>query len=366
MSRCLAVLLGLLTTHASQGATPPAPLQQRYGDWTVACDNVRACSAQGYRVLGPDEDEGQSDSQVQAGLWLARDAGPQGAAHLQLHLGSRDGQEVPEGSRVDVRIGGRDFRRLPLDADLPPAIAQALVRAMVEAPRMRLSGRDSEATVSLQGLKAALLKMDDTQGRVGTVTAWVAKGQATAARVPLAPPLPVLVPAAMPTRLPADAELVLSRQLVRHPAVIQDCYLLQEDPPEADRLPETAIHQIRPKEYLVLMECARAAYQTSYRLWRVKQGGKAIDVAPEVLPDLQEPALDLMNAEFNAGKLSTWHKGRGLGDCGGNREWVWTASGFALRLANEAPDCNGIYGGGPGLTLWQAEVQPVPKPASRP
>ena len=357
MKRGLAAVALLLAGPACMAAGAK-PFMASFGDWTIACDNIRSCSAQGYKVA--------DENSAQAGLWLSRSAGPEGALSAQLHLGGADSPELPDGTLAELRVGHRRFSRLPLDTALPPATVQALVKALIEAPQMQVKAAGSQATVSLQGLKAALLKMDDIQGRVGTVTAWVAKGQATAARVPLAPPLPVLVPAAIPTRLQADADLVLTRQLVRHPVVIQDCYLLQEDHRAADWLPETAVHQIRSKEYLVLMECARAAYQTGYRLWRVKQGGQALDVAPEVLPDLQEPALDLMNAEFSAGKLSTWHKGRGMGDCGGNREWVWTASGFALRLVNEAPDCNGIYGGGPGLTLWQAEVQPVPKAASRP
>ena len=348
--RLLALLALLLVAHASLGAArPPVPVQQKYGDWTVACDNLRNCSAQGYRV--------QDAGGAQAGLWLSRDAGPQGAVHVQLHLSSPDGQELPDGSRVQVHIDGREFKRLPLDGDLPSAAVRPLLAAMIEADELTLTGSASEATVSLQGLKAALLKMDDVQGRVGTVSAWVAKGKGGASQVPAAIPAPVLTPAAAPSIVDADAALPWVRQLVRHPAVIQDCYLLQEDSGAASSLPNTSLYQVRPQEFLVLMECARAAYQTSYRLWRMKQRPGGLDIAPEVLPDVGEPALDLMNADFHAGELSTWHKGRGLGDCGGGRRWTWTATGFALRHAHEAPDCNGIFEGGMGLVLWQAEVK---------
>ncbi len=349
MSRCLAVLLALAVHFSAGAARPQVPLQQPYGDWTVACDNVRACAAQGYRV--------QEAGGAQAGLWLSRDAGPQGAVHVQLHLSGPDGQDLPDGSRIKASVDGREFRQLPLDADLPPAVVRPLLAALIEGESLTLSGPGSEATVSLQGLKAALLKMDDVQGRVGTVTAWVAKGKGAASHVPSAIPAPVLVPTTPPSIVDADAALPLVRQLVRHPAVIQDCYLLQEDAGEADRLPATSLYQVRSQEYLVLMECERAPYQTGHRLWRMKQRQGALEIAPEVLPDVRGPALDLMNADLQAGELSTWHKGRGLGDCGGGRRWVWTTTGFALRLAHEAPDCNGMFEGGPGLVLWQAEVK---------
>ncbi len=348
MSPWLAALL--LAAHGCAGAArPQVPLQQQYGDWTVACDNVRACSAQGYRVVG--------EGAVQAGLWLSRDAGPQGAVHLQLYLSDRDGKELPDGSRVHARVDGRDLKPLPPDGNLPPGAVRAFVGALIEGEALELSGPDSEATVSLQGLKAALLKMDDVQGRVGTVTAWVARGKLAASQVPPAPPVPVLEPATPPKPMDADAVRPLVRQLIGHPAVIQDCYLLQEDSGNAGNVPNTSLYQIRPQEYLVMMECERAPYQTGYRLWRMKQRKGTLEIAPEVLPDVRGQALDLMNADLHAGELSTWHKGRGLGDCGGGRRWVWTVTGFALRLAHEAPDCNGIFGGGPGLVLWQAEVK---------
>ena len=49
-----------------------------------------------------------------------------------------------------------------------------------------------DGDVSLDGMKAALLYVDQIQGRVGTVTALVARGDKAASQVPVAPKLPVV------------------------------------------------------------------------------------------------------------------------------------------------------------------------------
>lgn len=297
-----------------------------------------------------------------AGLWLSREAGPEGALQAQLHLSAEDGPDQPDGTLAEVRVGNRRFAKLPLDAALPPATLRALVGALIEAQQMEVSAAGGRATVSLQGLKAALLKIDDVQGRVGTVTAWVARGKAPAAQVPAAPPTPVIVPTAPPVLISEQDAAPLMKRLMRHPLVQEQCSLLAEamesaPSPEAAEPPlDGQLFRIGPSEYLLLKECGRAAYQVSSQLWRVK-ARPTLQVAREVLPDVEAEETVLMNADFTAGRLSSWHKLRGLGDCGLSRAWVWTASGFALHVADVSPDCNGIFGGGPGLTLWEAQVR---------
>lgn len=359
MSRGLAALLLALAAGGSQGAgLPPAPVLQRFGDWTVACDNLRRCTAEGNRV--------QDGNGAQAGLRLSREAGPQGAPLAQLHLSGPEGQDLPAGSRLRIQIDGRNYRSLPVDNVLPPARLLPLLKVLLEADSLQLSAEGSEAMVSLEGIKAALLKMDDVQGRVGTVTAWVAKGPLSAGKVPPAPPLPVLVAAPPPLPLTSEAAKPLLLRLLREPAVIEDCYLLQEESGHADSPPEATLYAVGPDEHLLFMTCAFAPYQTGYRLWRVKQRQGAWVIAPEALPNMGQPALDLMNADLSGGELSTWAKLRGQGDCGSSRHWIWTGSGFALRSAVDAPDCNGEFGGGLGLELWRTELRTAPGAPVRP
>ncbi|WP_175724569.1 DUF1176 domain-containing protein, partial [Burkholderia ambifaria] len=65
--------------------------------------------------------------------------------------------------------------------------------------------------VSLSGLNAALLLIDDTQGRIGTVTALLRKGTRPASSVPAAPALP---PAPVPAPRVADLTPAEQRPLV--------------------------------------------------------------------------------------------------------------------------------------------------------
>ena len=40
--------------------------------------------------------------------------------------------------------------------------------------------------------------------------------------------------------------------------------------------------------------------------------------------------------------LSTFSKGRGIGDCGSREEWVWDGKAFRLALLKIMPHCKGI------------------------
>ena len=55
-----------------------------------------------------------------------------------------------------------------------------------------------------------------------------------------------------------------------------------------------------------------------------------------------------------AGLAVLVRQGRGLGDCGESRSWLWTADGFKFFDDTTAPLCRGIGGAVP-MRLWLAE-----------
>ena len=164
---------------AAVAAPAPSPLKT-FTDWTVGCDNGRACQADG---LVPESD---SDGLT---MVVARDAAANARPTLFINM-----------AELKVAAFTADGRKLvirPISADAKTSIraedALTFIDAIKPAKRLGLlNARGAEiGHVSLAGFSAALLYMDDQQKRVGTVTALIRKGAPTVVPAPHA--LPVIV-----------------------------------------------------------------------------------------------------------------------------------------------------------------------------
>jgi len=210
--------------------------------------------------------------------------------------------------------------------------------------------------LSLAGSKAALLKMDDLQGRVGTPGALVRRGTQlpTKAESSVLPALaaPRVKAAALPKTVAADQALL---QPILDAVTPRECW---EDLPD-DRGPEQSITRVSATEVLVMRECGRGAYQGGSGIWLANSKPP---YAPKrlVLPLTDGESTDyVMNANLTAeGRLSSFAKGRGINDCGSSFDWVWNGRSFDLLQAWVSPLCRGFAGGGFGLQAWTAETRP--------
>ncbi|HTU13008.1 MAG TPA: DUF1176 domain-containing protein [Allosphingosinicella sp.] len=168
---------------AAPGLLGAPPLERRFGDWLLVCDNVRVCRAQ---VTG----QGGS-------LMVRRDPGAAGLVRIVL-----DGQEPSDGPSLpdigSIRVvgglapGGWRLDREAESAKLEGPPALTFLWAIAPARTLSYRAGGETRTVSLAGLTAALLAMDEAQGRAGTVTASVRPGARAATAVPAAQPVPVL------------------------------------------------------------------------------------------------------------------------------------------------------------------------------
>ncbi|WP_343732937.1 DUF1176 domain-containing protein [Duganella sp.] len=322
----LLLALGVLIAFSAQAQ------QFTFKDWALACDNTRHCEAVGYQA----EDAAQPVT-----LWLGRDAG--GNAAVVARIDAQFDQDdtgpytIRAGKTVVSGIAQGELTAAQV-ALLLPALKDAEV-ALVSDPRHRWE-------LSLAGLKAALLKIDDLQGRVGTVTALSRPGARPASAVPAALPAPLLRAVSVPAPRASDAKLL--------PAILNalrdaDC---EADAPPADSGRNSEIARLSASEMLVFQECMRGAYQSVYAIWRVsdKPPYKAVRI---MLPNAEGKLDDMLTEPyFDKGVLGSFAKGRGLADCGTSDQWLWTADGFKLKESSIGPMCRGMPGGGFMLRLW--------------
>ncbi len=329
-----AALVALALPFAAPAAAVEVPHYADFRRWLVACDNVRRCEARGF------------DENTRADLRVLRDAGDAPAEFRFTAAGAP--------ALRAVRIDGA-----PLRLDRPawtarredgvatvstrdPAAVAAFVRRVRDA-RLVTFGPAADGGVALDGFVAALLRMDEVQGRAGTPTALVARRGP--GRVQPAPPgLPERPRWSPVASLPgAQGRALLADTRRAQAAALADA---ECEPPEPG-VDRDEAHALDARHALALLACSYGAYQAWSLAFVVpRAGGPAARFAP-ILPTWAEPLGALTSASFDpaAGALGTSHKGRGPADCGFSAEWVWGAGAFRLVALARQDACGGA---GPG------------------
>lgn len=333
-------MIGLfLLFAAADAATPRAGPINSFGDWAVACDNVRVCEMTS--LIPEDEESDGSDSG--ASFSVARAAGPGGGFFFELS--TNGGVAGP----VSVRIDGKRIVDGNVANDgmtLAGDAAERIVAAMANGKRLTLNRKAGKevAHASLAGSAAALRFIDAEQGRAGTVTAAVAKGTKPASAVPPVAALPKVRSIA-----PSGVATKVTPALIRTMRSLSGCET--EDGQSNDPIIGNAIGGGKT---LVLLPCGAGAYNFSTVPF-VVAAGKPVIARFDSPPGwtLAEGTPTLVNADWDAklGRLGSYTKARGLGDCGSSETYVWDGTMFRLIEATQMGECRGSIN---WLTIWRA------------
>jgi hypothetical protein len=327
----------LLFAAAAAGAAHPSPLKL-YQDWIVGCDNGRACHAV---ALMPQSGEGAT---------MAVKRGPGAGAPIVIDFtldGAGAAGLAADGKKLPLRIAADDNGAVVAPADVATVIAA--LRSAKALTILDAKGA-SLGDVSLAGASAALLYMDDRQGRVGSVTAVARPGPKPASAVPPPPPLPMV--RAAPTG--SGPPLALTPARVASLRREQGCRIEEVGgPAEIER------YKLDGDRTLILLSCGSGAYNLSMVPLIASRRGGAVAIAPapfDAPPEWGEPGKPmLVNPDWDAktGLLSSLAKGRGIGDCGVRQDYAWDGARFRLVQQDEMSECRGSLD---YITTWRAQV----------
>lgn len=317
----------MMTTLLAAALALAGPGDERvFGNWAVACDNVKHCEA---TMLMPEAWSGDEAPSFD----IAREAGPAGMVSISISPVSEAGGVTD--ILIDRRLVGSGVLR-DGTISLSGATAEGLARAMASGRVMTLRQRTGPvATLSLTGASAALRYIDAEQGRAGTLTALVARGPKSAAAVPGAQPLPRIQALRPGKGKPASL-----------PAARTDALRIEAgcgDYQVNDGL-EPEFHRLDGRSTLVVVPCVSGAYQSAASLFVITDGRIApapFDYPPDrgaeekgKVPSLTEPEWDPAT-----GTLGSHAKGRGLGDCGTDQSWVWDGTRFRMTRYSALDAC---------------------------
>lgn len=347
--RPLALGAGLLLLPALAAAAETEP--KTFRDWMAGCDNLKGCTA----LSLPSE-----SADPVAYLRLERPAGPEGTASLILRM--RGEWKTPP-TTLQLKLDDTPFppggKPMPAEADgdtlsltFKPAEIAALIEAARKATKLSVSAPGVTASISLSGSVAAMLWIDEQQGRLNTASALIRKGSGTS--VPQ--PLPVPVIAAKPasgtlSEKDGKALTVALRKQIKQ----RDADLCEDD----EML--VAADEAWPldgERRLVGLACSRGAYNVTSGFWMVERGDVAT-AKPVVLPAGEGDAKNMLtNADFDpkTGRLNFFAKGRGIGDCGATGGYAWTGTAFVQTEFSMMGECRGIESDD-WITLYRSEVK---------
>lgn len=350
---------GAGTAMSADGDTAPRvrPAEVRsFGDWGMGCDNGRRCHAVNYA----------DDFERAFSIEISREPAANAPVILVL-IPEYDGASRPAElahaplqlvtDRGDIVFG--NITAPAVDHESRLRLTQAQVQALRRGARLHLRnarGRDV-ATMSLSGISAAMLAMDEAQVRLDTVTALVRTGRRPASAVPPPPALPVI------RRAPASTAPALQPSHAQRAAMAaaSGCSITAEQ--AADR--HEVAERLDARHSLFLLSCHLAAYNSDAVAyigeevagrgrWTLAHFDDA--AAGGDNSGTSNDASHILGAFWDAEsrELSSFYKGRGLGDCGTSTAYAWDGARFRLTYYGDMPECRGVLG---RIVTWVANVE---------
>ena len=356
-------IAGLFATLAAVSTVPAARPGEvlSFKDWAVGCDNGGICRA----VSLVPEELGTSFDDLHGPVSIIRTAGSDDILRIRMSVHAEDVD------RYRMFVDNRLVDTGPIvDGDYPIEIvgqdAKKVAQAIVKGKKLVLQDPDDKiiSKISLAGSSAALRYIDQQQGRAGTKTALVAKGsrvfQPRTTGIPL-----ITVDRWESAALVPEADALVA--LAEDSKCKDDRFGLVED--QAYPLGK------RGNRYraLVLISCGAGAYNFSTAPYigdyvQNSEGGEGWTFAPAKF-DRQpswggegaDPLLVNVGWDEQDQILSSYGKGRGLGDCGKAENYVWDGEMFRLIEASAMTECRGAH---EWITTWRANYRKQEKAGS--
>jgi hypothetical protein len=314
---------------------PAAQSESReFRDWRATCDNTNDCVA-----FGPASDgtgwvrvgsaPGANGARtVTVGFWPATGDGLTGSITLTL-----DGRR-----HVAAPIAGDHD---PLGAaEVRAADAAAVASALATGQTLTLAGAGETIEMSLSGASAAMLWIDERQGRLDTPTALVRKGTRPAASVPGA----ALAPQVIPARAIAQTGFGDTGQTLPPPleavAAVKACRAEVGETAVGDQIMSA---RLNASTELWAVPCFAGAYNIGHEWYLTGPDGRN-PRAVRLTSATGETDAATINGGYDPANrtITAFSKGRGIGDCGTASTWTWTGSAFVLSAESSMGECWGV------------------------
>jgi Protein of unknown function (DUF1176) len=299
-------------------ASDPRGIYFQHKDWELACDNTGMCRAAGYTAEG-------SDSRA-ASVLLTRAAGAATPIRVRFKAQQdRKGNEM-EGE-FTLKVGSANVGRFGFDDDIAAVAAKRLLPLLLSAQHVDVVVDADTWRISLAGLGAVALKMDEVQKRIGTIGAFAPTARGKQDETAVAQPMPVAT-IKVPKLPPADGLAIALLASLKAAIGNTDCSVAQ---------PQITGEKLNNRQVIIQIDpCERGAYNSESAFY-------IANIQVPHAPKRFEP--DGPAQEYVDGVISGYHKGRGIGDCISTAEFAWNGVRFVKVNAMGTGMCRGFMGG---------------------
>lgn len=345
---CAAVFL--IATEAV--ALTDSPLQKTFYDWQVTCNNLNDCVARNVGdhqglVMSIERDAGNDDRPLLRIQYGSRSSGERHSAQLSRNL-LIDQQRL----QPDLKHWRENGQRLQTTHTV--AINEFLAQ-VIDAREIQLTGIP-EAHISLHGLKSALLMIDERQGRVNGMSAWIKRGKRSASDIPPEPRIPLI-------ELPSSSLPDLTHEETR--ALIdfgtwqintRGCSL------DLNRR-EIRVAPLNSEKAILIVSCEMGAYNMIDLAFEVSRAApyiaQRITLTLPFSPPDGNRQLELINSSYDLQRreLRTLSRDRDSGDCGYLSRWRFNGERFLLTEYAKEPVCDGWNQSENWPVLWVTKQQ---------
>lgn len=320
------IMAGFILTLAQEASAESLDrsVTFQHKEWDLICDNTLTCRAVGYSA---------SDAEPGATVLITREAGPSTPVTNRVMLADYDGEIASSNPGTPILLIDNQSQGKLAFVDDSWRMSGAQFTAFKQALRRdsKISFKDNlhEYLLSAAGSSAVLLKMDDLQGRIGTVGALIKKGNKSESSVKMPVPLPEVIKT--PVQDKEAREMSADEQEKIQPLLIGKAGDCMDD----QLAKKWSIARLNKKYSLVLVPCYMGAYNSAEMYFVVDHSGES---APTLLTDMAN--------YYEDGRIGYSMKGRGLGDCWSLKEWVWNGQAFVVSSAQTTGRCAMIQAGG--------------------
>ncbi len=336
----------LLAAVPLSAASAPGKIRL-YKDWAVGCDNLLACQAVALLPsTGPDG---------HLTLFMSRSAAPSAPVELNIDIAATKSDRynlMIDGKTVDTGRIEKDSNRIKLSG---PDAAK-IIQLMANGKQLRLEDSNGAllGLASLAGSKAAMIHIDEMQGRLNQQNALFATGK-------------------RPDRPKVRKPVVIEAKKFAATNVLPDTISLVKLSESSDCAEERNVGPTADSAYslgnvggvakaLVLLYCGNGAYNSAVGAYVGRLADGKWTFSPALFDKSRSGKTDsgavtmLVNASWDSGNqtVSSYSKGRGLGDCGTAQDFVWDGNMFRLVRISELDECRGSRH---WITTWRAQVK---------
>lgn len=321
-----------------------------YVNWEMVCDNTLTCRVAGF---GRELDDGDSHISI----LLERKAGANqpitgGYFKYESYKYEDDDkkEQILKNHPISLVINNKDLGTLIKKPNsiyqLKPHQLSALLRVLKKTDNeIFFKQGDRYWELFDIGYNAVMLKMDEVQGRIGTIGAIIKSGKKSENDVYKPIPAPVIKKGTV-IKSDESKKLTLDEVIAIFPEFKTrysdekeaDCFSYDLDEKEEDNFkPHFYLYKLDKNNDLLKASCLRGAYNFSDAYWVIPKkkinNNKIEFVVTNVFP------------EYNNGVIKSDRKMRGLGDCWIYEELTWNGRKFVPSAKNTTGSCNGFLGG---------------------